>query len=266
MMMTDRTVIAPPVRRDRTTARRALYSLLWLLDHWVLVFLVGFGIYVILPFCAPIFMHAGWTGLAQLVYTVYSTQCHQMAQRSFFLFGPQPMYNIAQLPIPMTNNGAADMLALRAFIGNADLGWKVAWSDRMVYMHTSLWLAGAVFGILHHRRRILPLRLWRFGLLLLPMLADGGTHFLGDVTGGLVGSARYDNGWLAHLTGNVLPTWFYVGDALGSFNSWLRLISGVLLGVAIVWLAFPHMDYSVWEAAKNLHKKLSGSPVADLPV
>src|SRR5262249_1243675 len=152
-------------------------------------------------------------------------QCHQMAQRSFFLFGPQPMYNIAQLPVSMTGNGAADMLALRAFIGNAGLGWKVAWSDRMVYMYGGMWLTGAVFGFMRHRRLIRPLRLWRFGLLLLPMAVDGATHWLSDATGGMAGGFRYDNSWLAHLTGSALPTWFYMGDALGSFNSWMRLIS-----------------------------------------
>src|SRR5258708_28378673 len=103
-MMPDQTVVASPVRPDRTTARRVMVMLLWLLDHWVLVFLVFFGIFVILPFLAPIFMHVGWTELAQVVYTAYSTQCHQMAQRSFFLFGPQPMYNIPQLPIPITRD------------------------------------------------------------------------------------------------------------------------------------------------------------------
>lgn len=36
--------------------------------------------------------------------------------------------------------------------------------------------------------------------------------------GGLAGGFRYDNGWLARLTGNTLPTWFYVGDALGDFT------------------------------------------------
>lgn len=30
---------------------------------------------------------------------------------------------------------------------------------------------------------------------------------------------RDTNVWLAYLTGGGLPTWFYIGDALGSFNS-----------------------------------------------
>src|SRR5258706_6826235 len=216
-MMIDHTVIATEPRQDRRTARRVSYGLLRLLDHWVLIFVVCFGVLLLLPFLAPVFMHAGWDGPAQLIYAIYSTQCHQMAQRSFFLFGPQPMYNIAQLPVPSTGNGATDMLALRAFIGNADLGWKVAWSDRMVYMYGGVWLTAAVFGFLRHRRTIRPLNLWRFALLLLPMVVDGGTHWGGGVMGGMAGGFRYDNTWLARLTGNILPTWFYVGDALGSF-------------------------------------------------
>src|SRR5258707_13605586 len=123
MVMTEPTMIVA-AQPDRTLARRMSYGLLWLLDHWVLVFLGFFGVFLLLPFLAPVFMHAGWDGPAQLIYAIYSTQCHQMAQRSFFLFGPQPMYNIAQLPVPSTGNGATDMLSLRASIVNADLAWN----------------------------------------------------------------------------------------------------------------------------------------------
>ncbi|MHB8748110.1 MAG: DUF2085 domain-containing protein [Aggregatilineales bacterium] len=183
-----------------------------------------------------------------------------MAQRSFFLFGPQPMYSIAQLPVLMTNDDSANLLALRAFVGNADLGWKVAWSDRMVAMYGSLWLAAIVFGLLHHRRNIRTR--WILVLLLLPLIVDGTTHLLSDINGGLTGGFRYDNRWLANLTGNALPTWFYMGDALGSFNSWMRLLSGLLFGVALVWLAFPFVDRSFHEAAIKLSTRLSGFPSA----
>src|SRR5258707_15072883 len=103
-------------RPDRPLARRVSYGLLWLLDHWVLVFLGFFGVFLLLPFLAPIFMHIGWTGPAQLIYIVSSAQCHQMAQRSFFLFGPHPMYSVSQLPIQITHDEVANMLALRAFV------------------------------------------------------------------------------------------------------------------------------------------------------
>ena len=65
---------------------------------------------------------------------------------------------------------------------------------------------------------------WGFVLLLLPMAFDGGTHFISDIIGGIGGGFRYSNLWLAVLTGNVFPATFYVGDALGSFNSWMRFV------------------------------------------
>ena len=43
------------------------------------------------------------------------------------------------------------------------------------------------------------------------------------------------------LTKDALPVTFYAGDALGSFNSLMRLITGPLAGLAIVWLSFPYI-------------------------
>jgi hypothetical protein len=242
---------------NRVTARRISRISLWLFEHWVAVFALVWGTFVIAPFLAPVFMRLGWNGPAQVVYAIYSALCHQMAQRSFFLFGPQPMYNIAQLPVTMTGNELADTLALRSFIGNAEMGWKVAWSDRMVSLYGGIWLAGLAFGVLGHRP-IRPLR-WRiFVLLTLPIALDGGTHAISDFTGGLVNGFRYSNLWLANLTGDSLPGWFYAGDALGSFNSWARLVSGLLFGFAVVWLAFPYLDRGLRESAATLRLKLAG--------
>ncbi len=52
---------------------------------------------------------------------------------------------------------------------------------------------------------------------------------------------RDNNLWLASLTNYSLPSAFYAGDALGSFNSWMRLLTGLLAGVAIGWFVFPYM-------------------------
>ncbi len=247
----------------RQKARRLVRFSLWFFDHWVLVFSTLFGIAMIAPFMAPVFMHWGWLGPAHAIYFVYSFLCHQMAQRSFFLFGPQPMYNTNQLPVVMTSNEVTNMLALRNYVGDPSLGWKVAWSDRMVSMYGSIWLVGMVYGYLRHRRNIRPLNLFAFGLLLLPMAIDGGTHWLSDVTNSMSSGFRYDNQWLANLTGNALPHWFYYGDAIGSFNSSMRLISGLLFGLAFVWLAFPYMDRSMRESAATLRQKLANAATRD---
>ena len=242
-------------RRSAPSSRHTLP--LWLAEHWLAIFLVLLGLFWALPFLAPLFMRVGWLEPARLIYNLYSTQCHQMAQRSFFLFGPQPMYNLAQLPIPQVGDEVSLLLASRTFIGNTDLGWKVAWSDRMVYMYGGILLAGLAFTFLHSRRGIRPLRLSMLALFLLPMILDGASHWWSDVTGGLAGGFRYSNQWPANLTGSQFPNWFYVGDALGSFNSWLRLASGLLFGVGVVWFLLPHLEKSMSELLLMLREELA---------
>ena len=77
-------------------------------------------------------------------------------------------------------------------------------------------------------------------LLLLPIMLDGGTHMVSDLAG--IGQGFRDtNGWLAILTNHSFPVNFYAGDGLGSFNSFMRFVTGILAGLAIVWLAFPFL-------------------------
>lgn len=210
------------------------------LKHWLLIFLVVFGIFNALPFLAPVLMHIGWRTGGTAIYTLYSFLCHQMAQRSFFLFGPHTMLNTDQLPIQLTGDQGVDTRLLRQFRGNDQLGWKVAWSDRMVYMYGGVWLAALLYGIRARFQKVRPISIPLFLLLLLPMVIDGATHFISDLDG-LTSGFRYTNDWLATLTGHLLPDGFYHGDMLGSFNSWMRLLSGITFGIAIIWLAFPYL-------------------------
>ena len=205
--------------------------------HWLIIFNLLIAVWVGLPWLAPVFLHWGWGRSASSVYSFYASQCHQLPERSFFLFGPKPMYSLAEIQAAWQNT--TDPSVLRQWIGNVDMGWKVAWSDRMVSMYTSLFLASMVYPLV--RKRIKPLRLWGFALLLLPMLVDGGTHAISDMAG--IGQGFRDtNLWLAALTGNIFPLAFYAGDVLGSFNSWMRLITGVLFGIAVIWLAYPPIN------------------------
>ena len=94
--------------------------------HWLILFLALFGIYNLLPFTALVAMRLGWTPIGNAIYDLYTTQCHQLAQRSFFLFGVQPMYNLDELPLRLTDKSLPDMLILRGFRGSDVFGWKVA--------------------------------------------------------------------------------------------------------------------------------------------
>lgn len=221
---------------------KPLYITRSLMRHWLLIFITLYGLFNLLPFLAPVLMKIGWSGGGNVLYTFYSALCHQMAQRSFFLFGQHTMYMLDQLPVTLTGNTNTDTVLLRDFRGNEVLGWKVAWSDRMVSLYTGIWLAGVVYWWVSRIRPQKPISIWLFGLLALPMVIDGGTHMMSDMSGGLGTGFRYQNAWLAALTGNVMPESFYMGDALGSFNSWMRLLTGLLFAVGAVWLAFPLMD------------------------
>lgn len=236
--------------RNRQAAIRANRIVLSLSRHWLWAFLLVWGLYVWLPWLAPIFKEAGLEAPARVIYVIYSTQCHQLPQRSFFLFGPQPMWSLEQIRAvwPAGN----DPLRLREFVGNAEMGYKVAWSDRMVSLYTSIWFGAVVFGLL--RGRVRPLRWLWLVLLVLPLALDGISHFISDLAG--IGQGfRDSNAWLAALTNNALPAWFYAGDALGSFNSWMRLITSVLTGLGIVWFAFPYADQYFCEAAATIEAK-----------
>jgi len=213
----------------------------WFRHHWFLFFILTIGVYVGLPWLAPVFMKLGWTNAGNTIYLVYMTQCHQLPQRSFFLFGENPMYSLTEVQSIWKNS--ANPLVLRQFVGNTELGWKVAWSDRMVYMYTSVILWGIIL-FYPRRRKLKPLPWWGFLLLLLPIAIDGGTHFISDIVGGIGGGFRDSNQWLSALTSNAFPVTFYVGDALGSFNSWMRLITGILFALGVAWFIFPHLQRS----------------------
>ena len=236
--------------RERSFAVIANRWVYWLCRHWLLVVSLMLGLYVGLPWLAPLFMKLGLTSAGNTIYLIYSTQCHQLPQRSFFLFGSKPMFSLAEIQAAwkVTDNP----LILRQFVGNPAMGWKVAWSDRMVSMYTGLFFFGLLYWPL--RKRLKPLSLWGFALLILPMVVDGGTHLISDLAG--IGQGfRDSNAWLASLTNNVFPATFYAGDAFGSFNSWMRLITGALFGLGAVWLAYPYVESAFADAARQIEDK-----------
>jgi len=204
---------------------------------WITLVGVVLGVYVFLPMLAPIFMAIGWSDVGKAIYFIYSFLCHQLPERSYFLFGSKLTYSLAEIQAAWQNT--TNPLILRQFIGNPEMGWKVAWSDRMVSMYTATWIFGLFWW--HLRRLVKPLPWWGLALFLLPMAVDGSSHFLSDLEG--IGEGfRDSNAWLATLTNNAFTPGFYVSDAWGSFNSLMRLLTGVLFGIGIIWFSFPYLD------------------------
>ncbi|MDF1499689.1 MAG: DUF2085 domain-containing protein [Anaerolineales bacterium] len=224
--------------------------------HWFAWILLLMGLWVGLPWLAPVFMRLGLVRLAEAIYVIYSFQCHQLPQRSYFLFGQSMTYPLEQIQSAWRQT--LDPMLLRQFIGDSNMGFKVAWSDRMVSAYTSIPLAALLWW--PFRKRVRPLSLWGFILFALPMAIDGGTHVLSDLAG--IGQGfRYTNEWLASLTSYNLPAAFYSGDALGSFNSWMRLITGILFGIGVVWFAFPYLYEGFADTARAIEEKFDRAGV-----
>ncbi len=227
------TVISP------SNSQKPQSSVEWLSRHWFGIFLVLYGLWVWTPFFAPVFMKIGWSSAGKAIYFIYSFFCHQLPERSFFLFGQKTMYTLSDIQAAWQDT--INPMILRQFIGNTDMGWKIAWSDRMISFYTSIWIFALAWS--PFRKKIKPLSMLVFALLLLPIALDGGTHMLSDLTG--IGHGfRDSNQWLNLLTNHSLPVSFYEGDAFGSLNSHMRLITGLLAGLGVVWLAFPSLEES----------------------
>jgi uncharacterized membrane protein len=207
----------PPPGSDRA-ARTGDRIVLGIVRHWVAIFGLGLFVYVGLPFLAPALMHVGLTGPARLLYLVYSPACHQLPDRSYFLFGQHPVYTLEELEEANVLTGSG-LLERRRFIGDETLGWKVALCERDVAIYGSMLLAGIIFALLRGRVRRLPLPV--FVLFIIPIAVDGLTQLFG----------------------------------LRTSNWWLRTLTGVLFGAGVVWLVYPYIQESMDDIRSSIEKK-----------
>lgn len=208
--------------------------------RWLLLANLFFALYVGLPMLAPVLMQAGLTGPARAIYTMYSPFCHQMASRSFFLFGDQIAYPRALTGTQLTpieaympslpefaeastdpNEWETFMLPARQFVGNATMGYKMALCQRDISIYLAVFLGGLVFGLLRHRIKIKPMPFWLFLLVgLLPIALDGFSQLFSQM---------------------------FIGfglDVVGLRESTplLRTLTGTLFGLSLVWLVYPRLD------------------------
>jgi uncharacterized membrane protein len=182
--------------------------------HWLAIFNTVWAIYLFTPFLAPIFMHLGWEAPASVIYAIYSVLCHQLPDHSYFLFGPSLTPLTPELiagGMPITDS----LFIERAFIGNAEIGWKVALCQRDVAIYSGVLLAGLSYALVRRRTRPLPLKV--FALLVLPMAIDGGTQLIG----------LRESNWL------------------------LRTITGMLFGMAAIYLAYPYVQEAMDEVKET---------------
>ena len=220
--------LSPRQRSFVLGTQRFIY---WLSKHWLALANLFIFLYVGLPFAAPVFMKAGWTGPARAIYTMYKPLCHQLAFRSWFLFGEQPVYPKAEYQ-DMFGLQDASFTELysgaREFIGNETLGYKVSLCQRDVATYAALLLAGLAYDRLR-RRGLHAMPFWLFILLgILPIGIDGGTQFI-----------------------NLLIPSFPARESVWQ----LRTLTGALFGFSIAWLAYPYIQEGMDETKQMLAER-----------
>lgn len=212
----------PPATYSEGTIGRAADGVIaWVARHWLALFNTAWGIYVGAPFLAAILMHLGWTAPASVIYRIYSFLCHQLPDHSYFLFGPSfapTREALLAAGMPDTTN----ILIERTFIGNAEIGWKVALCERDVAIYGAVFLTGILFAIF--RERIRGGISWKWLVLFaLPMAVDALSQTFG----------------------------------LRESNWWLRTLTGALFGVGAVLWAYPFIDTAMRELLIEEEKRKS---------
>lgn len=234
---------------------RILYTLA---RRWLLFLNLAIGIYVGLPILAPVLMNAGLTGPANLLYRAYSPMCHQLASRSFFLFGEQPAYPReiagsdltpieAYMPgIPEFATASPDpeqwstfLLPARAFRGNEEMGYKMALCQRDISIYLSMLIGGLIYGVVRRRGPVRPLPFWLFLIIGLgPIALDGFSQLFSQMFVGL-GLESF---------ANLIP--------LRESSPLLRSLTGAIMGFSIVWLLYPRLDDQFTMTANDIGRRL----------
>lgn len=220
---------------SRDWAVRLNRGVLFFTKHWIAFFSLLVFLYVSLPFFAPTLMYLGFTGPANLIYKVYSPLCHQLAYRSWFLFGEQIAYPSQLANQDLGTYGSYtgleefDLWSAKNFVGNAVMGYKVALCQRDIAIYAGILIAGLLFGIFRKRVKPIPIYIW-FLVGIVPIALDGGSQLL-----------RF-------LPFDFIP--------IRESTPLLRTITGLLFGIMSVWLAYPYIEESMQETNQAITSKL----------
>jgi uncharacterized membrane protein len=202
----------------------------WFSKHYMFM-LNGFVfLYLFLAVLAPIFMKVGWNRPAKVIYKVYSPLCHQLAFRSFFLFGEQPYYprELAGVEGMITYGQATgldenDLQDARNFLGNETLGYKMALCQRDIAIYGAIFIFGLIFSLTGKKIKPLPWYLWII-IGLGPIGLDGFSQLLSQ-------------------TGLGIFNWLNLRES----TPFLRSLTGLFFGLATAWFGYPYLEESVQE-------------------
>ena len=223
-------------KQNWTGADRFSY---WFGKHYMAVLNLIVIIYLGLPILAPVMMKAGADGPAGLIYRGYGMVCHQLAYRSFFLFGEQKVYpraaaglegleTYSQVTGLGEESNAKDILTARSYVGDETVGYKIALCQRDMAIYASILLFGVLFAITGRRIPALPWYLWIL-IGMVPIALDGMSQLL---------SQPPFNFW----------------DFRES-TPYFRVLTGFLFGFTTAWFGYPLVEDSMSDARRILAAK-----------
>ena len=209
----------------------------WLSRHYMAVLNTLVFLYVGLPFLAPVLMKVGITTPANGIYKVYGMVCHQLAFRSWFLFGEQSVYPRSAAGIPgiipfglATGINEQDLISARQFIGNNQLGYKIALCERDVAIYGAILLFGLIFLFTKRKLPALPWYLWIL-IGIVPIGIDGVSQLLSQAP-------------------------FYLLPYRES-TPFLRTLTGGLFGLTTAWFGYPMVEESMADSKQYLSAKFA---------
>lgn len=210
----------------------------WFSNHYMVLLNFFTFLYLFFAFLAPVLMKIGVQTPAKIIYKAYSPLCHQLAFRTFFLFGEQPYYprELAGVDDVITYGEATglneyDLDTARDFLGNEEMGYKLALCERDIAIYGAIFLFGVIFAITGKKIKPLPWYLWIL-IGLGPIGLDGFSQLLSQ-------------------TGWGLFSWLPLRES----TPFLRILTGGFFGMATAWFGFPYLEESVQENRRDMQMK-----------
>jgi uncharacterized membrane protein len=232
-----------------TTGDRISY---WIARRYLLLLNLFMLFYVGLPFLAPTLMKMGATLPARAIYRMYSPLCHQFGFRSFFLYGEQAFYPLAEANVPgvktfeeatgipnLEDPYSTTRFDARAYIGDENVGYKIALCERDVAIYLSMLIFGVIFGLTGRRIKPLHWAIWLF-IGIAPIALDGFSQLFSQFN------------W--HLLATALP--------YRESTPFLRALTGALFGFCTAWFAYPNIEESMSETRQYYVKKFAVNEAA----
>jgi uncharacterized membrane protein len=238
-----------PVYKFRTEKGKTLTTgdrvSFWIAKRYLLILNLFMLFYVGLPLLAPTLMKLGAEAPAQLIYRMYKPLCHQFGFRSFFLFGEQPFYPLAEANVAGYKTfeeatgitGVDDPYSItrfdaRNYIGSETVGYKTALCQRDIAIYLAILVFGVVYGLTGRRFKSLHWLAWLL-LGIAPIGLDGFSQLF----------SQFNWEWLNALVPYREST------------PYLRAFTGALFGLFTAWFAYPNIEESMAETRQYYVKK-----------